>query len=286
MYYEIDKLNNDSAFKFSESVVNVITDLSEPFLSNFGLNTFIYGRIFYDGRYVFFTNNIDWAKNWYQNIYTIENTSLHGFLQNVPLGEKPGYHLWSSISHADKIEQAHHRFGLWYGFDIHYRLTDSIEGWSFSTNSMNQWKNQNKLNDFYLNNINIFHRFQLYFKEKLGSVIEIKDRNKIANFKEISDINFKSFLPIEEKEMKDFFSSYLKKGYSIPTLYGKIHLSKRELECLLCFSQGKTAKEIGRSLNISPRTVETYLLNIKQKTGYYNVSNLVDTLWSNVLKWL
>lgn len=45
-----------------------------------------------------------------------------------------------------------------------------------------------------------------------------------------------------------------------------VHLSKREAECLYQLRLGKTAKESAKALNISPRTVETHLENIKQKT--------------------
>lgn len=42
-------------------------------------------------------------------------------------------------------------------------------------------------------------------------------------------------------------------------------LSSRESKVLVAFSSGKSEKEIGRLLQISPRTVETYLANIQKK---------------------
>lgn len=46
----------------------------------------------------------------------------------------------------------------------------------------------------------------------------------------------------------------------------RIELSKREADCLYHLCLGKSAKETGEMLFISPRTVETHLENIKQKT--------------------
>lgn len=43
-------------------------------------------------------------------------------------------------------------------------------------------------------------------------------------------------------------------------------LSKRELECLQFLCQGKSSKEIARDMSISHRTVETYIINIMNKT--------------------
>lgn len=42
-------------------------------------------------------------------------------------------------------------------------------------------------------------------------------------------------------------------------------LSSRESKVLVAFGSGKSEKEIGRLLQISPRTVETYLANIQRK---------------------
>lgn len=47
----------------------------------------------------------------------------------------------------------------------------------------------------------------------------------------------------------------------------ELGLTQREEECLFYILRGKTAKEIGKILNISHRTVEVYILNIKDKFG-------------------
>lgn len=54
-----------------------------------------------------------------------------------------------------------------------------------------------------------------------------------------------------------------------------IYLSSRELECLRLLFTGKTAKMIAKALQLSPRTVEHYLENIKAK---YEVSSKADLI--------
>jgi DNA-binding CsgD family transcriptional regulator len=49
-----------------------------------------------------------------------------------------------------------------------------------------------------------------------------------------------------------------------------VMFSKRELECLYHLCNGKTAKQTARDMLLSPRTVETYLENIRSKTGCSN----------------
>lgn len=55
----------------------------------------------------------------------------------------------------------------------------------------------------------------------------------------------------------------------------KTSLTKRELECLIHLSKGKTAKETAKELCASPRTVETHLENIKEK---FNTTKKAEAL--------
>lgn len=52
-------------------------------------------------------------------------------------------------------------------------------------------------------------------------------------------------------------------------------VTTRELEFLAWLSNGLTAKEIAREMDISPRTVESYAKLVKYKTNLYRRSQLV-----------
>lgn len=54
------------------------------------------------------------------------------------------------------------------------------------------------------------------------------------------------------------------------------NLSERELECVFHLLRGRSMKEIGKELNISPRTVETHLEKIKVKLNCRNKSDIFD----------
>ena len=57
-----------------------------------------------------------------------------------------------------------------------------------------------------------------------------------------------------------------------------ITLSAREKQCALLLSEGKSAREIGMELNISPRTAEIYISRLKQKFNAKNKTHLVKRL--------
>lgn len=66
----------------------------------------------------------------------------------------------------------------------------------------------------------------------------------------------------------------------IPRHYSKLprnfsKVTDRELECLYCFATGKNSAETGNFLNISKRTVESHMQNIKTKVGINKTTALI-----------
>ena len=59
-------------------------------------------------------------------------------------------------------------------------------------------------------------------------------------------------------------------------IINSVSLSEREYECLHHTIRGKSAKQIAYHLNISCRTVEEYLSNIKNKMGVYSKNELIE----------
>ena len=62
-----------------------------------------------------------------------------------------------------------------------------------------------------------------------------------------------------------------------------IYLTNREQECVYFLMQGQTLKEIAYHLDLSPRTVEFYLKNVKHKlncrTKFEIMRALLSTEW-------
>ncbi len=59
-------------------------------------------------------------------------------------------------------------------------------------------------------------------------------------------------------------------------------LTERESQCLFVLSKGKTAKEIAIRLDLSPRTVEKHIENIKNKLDCYRRSQLIEFVISAI----
>lgn len=104
----------------------------------------------------------------------------------------------------------------------------------------------------------------------------LKDCSKEMLFEAISAVmrGEKFFSPeVTNLIFRDF---YLKEteGKGLPSARTK-ELSKRETEVLVLIASGKTIKEIGEHLFISPKTVETHKSHIMDKLGLINTAQLV-----------
>lgn len=74
------------------------------------------------------------------------------------------------------------------------------------------------------------------------------------------------------------------KTYKLGSEYGDSYLTHREAECALRLIQGKTILTIAAELQLSPRTVEFYLKNIKSKFRCRTKAELIEkVLHSNFL---
>ncbi|MBL7833148.1 MAG: response regulator transcription factor [Cyclobacteriaceae bacterium] len=104
----------------------------------------------------------------------------------------------------------------------------------------------------------------------------LKDCSKEMLFEAISAVmrGEKFFSPeVTNLIFRDF---YLKEteGKGLPSARTK-ELSRRETEVLVLIASGKTIKEIGEHLFISPKTVETHKSHIMDKLGLTNTAQLV-----------
>lgn len=65
-------------------------------------------------------------------------------------------------------------------------------------------------------------------------------------------------------------------SYMLNAVFNNIKLTERQSEVLFYILRGKTAKQIARYLNLSSRTVEEYLSQLKYKFNAGNKHDLID----------
>ncbi len=70
-------------------------------------------------------------------------------------------------------------------------------------------------------------------------------------------------------------------SFTLSNNYFDTHLSTRQAECLFFLLRGKSAKTIAKILELSIRTVEDHIDNIKNQFRCYKKSELIEKAWTN-----
>lgn len=245
-------------------------------LKTLDIHHFHYLKNYDDGSQVNLCNEGHWIEHFFNKRY-YEN----GFFEKHPCLYKSGIILWSTFNGQDIFNDGKNFFDIANGLTIVNKLKDSCEFYFFGASAENEFATP-----FYVNNLDLLKKFILYFKDRAWKIIKEHERKKLILPKDnnILDICFNK-VSTKDQIRKKFLQS-IKTNKRIIINNGKeIIIYGRELECLLQTAKGKQAKVIAKSMNISPRTVETYIERIKIKLGCKTKTALIEKLFnSNILQ--
>lgn len=260
---------NDQALEYALSISKRLKDLTASLFQTFELTTFGYKRVFTDGKYLFFSTNQSWVEYHIKNIHNHGHFFVHAM--NHALVSDGFYRVLWPVKPIDHFLEALHHLGMWNGLNFYKKQSDSIELWTFST-SPEKYQDPNS----YLSIITYLERFIGYFNVVAADILDPIDDKKLALCKDSSTIFAPPSSPILDPPLKTFLTETTITNIPVYGRSGLCYLSRQESVCLSLLAQGKSAKEIARLLNLSPRTVESYLATIKLKTGQPSKSSLID----------
>ena len=101
--------------------------------------------------------------------------------------------------------------------------------------------------------------------------------DEVLNKKSTRHFTSESFSNTETKQIKIKPRRKLKM-YSLGEKFKGIHFSRREAECMAHFLRGRTVRSAADKLDLSPRTVEFYLRNMKRKLNCRTKSELIELI--------
>jgi DNA-binding CsgD family transcriptional regulator len=269
---------NKSAYQYCEAIQNRIHQIVEP-LSELGITYFGHIKIFNDGSFFIISNDLDFLRDNFFKDGGFGNIFTEAYLNT----KSKRYFLASSdninIKKDRTIEISSHH-NIFNAFNIYTIDKGHLSGYFFSA------RNQDAIisSSLYLNNIQLLEHFINYFNERAQDLIDVTDKTKIAKFDIDHHFNFyNKESTIENQKIQKFLQETQLKSFHLKTKHGEVSLSKRQTECLHYLSLGKSNKEIGRTLSLSPKTIEFYISNLKQKSGYHSRAELIREYSKNYL---
>jgi DNA-binding CsgD family transcriptional regulator len=263
------KMDNTDNHKYLEEYNKVILprldELIEP-LRVLGVSYFTYVKII-ENKKCFYIGNHQEFNDKFFSLKLYNNFDLTNWAKASEKGILPYIRLWKTNTtiNADKIRE---ELKMGMGITMYRTTKEYKEGWSFGGTH-----DEGELVNFLINNYDLLLKYILYFKSVAADIIDTSDERKLINVNLIEE----SVLQADKySKIISAFNEGLEKGkYLIESPKGQFFLTKREVDCLYFKSQGDSAKDIARKMNISNRTVENFINNIKLKSQMTNLSETI-----------
>ena len=241
-----------------------IKRICEPLERCFGINYFTYHSISSDGLWRPIVSRPDWA-----DFYTEKQLYLHDpFLQNPECYRSEAL-LWmhhtNDIYQREILNLAKEKYHLDHGMMIVHKTVESCEFFGFSAPT-----HVAQIYSTYMNDIELLKKFCLYFKEELSFIVKQVEYDPIDLLVKKGD-RFNHISSPFEMVSDSSKTSFLRQIVA----HSEQSLSKREKECISIYLDDMRMEDVALKMGLSPRTVECYLNNIKNKLGCDNKSSLL-----------
>lgn len=233
-------------FSLSDTYTNLITDITKDLFANTEINYFIYIRASEDGASNVLMSASGLTREWFEKGYPI----IIGYNDEYKTLQTFSY-LWTEKLPSDLMSAAREKYNICNAISIVRRYHDYCELFGFAdSNSTMDTRAR------YISCFSDLENYSNYF---------------IRAGKDLINYAMKNPLPEKHalKENKNIFLKNNFNTYKTSGLYGETHFTTGEFFSLQLILKGKSYKEIARILSVSPKTIEKYLSNIKNKVGYH-----------------
>ena len=228
-----------------------IKEFCKPYFKRLNLNYFHYFRYYKDG-HLFTLNHTKCLDNYYWS--KTDTVTLPKGSETCRL-DQMNICFWRGLADEQIVESLKNDLGLVDPIALYYSRKDYIEIFTFSSPTDEK---DNFLN--YMNHIPELQAMALDFTLHFKALIDIahNTRTKAPNLDKFNPL-------FDTPELEIYLEGKL----------GRITLSIREIQIIKELIRGKSSREIGETLNRSPRTIETHIDTLKSRAGYRKKSELI-----------
>jgi DNA-binding CsgD family transcriptional regulator len=233
--------------------------ICDHFLKQMGLNYFGYFRIYKNRKIAGLVTNPHWCQYFIESGYTYQNNKMLS----------AGIHLWENTYNPAFLRVAKESFNFVHGLYIVTEYKNYTESCVFAAPL-----SQKNIFEFYFNHIDLLKKFIQYFNQKANKLILKSEQQKIFLPGQLNhDSNQEIQFSTENSILKALENQLLAETQAIQG--ARFELSPREQQCLVMLAKGYSAKMIAREINISHRTIEYYIANLKKKMNCCSKNELI-----------
>ena len=255
---------------FTSQHLKFVEKLWSPLGKNFGINFFGYRRFLPDGSSLGIASQDTWNQYYAAHFLGTLIPLYEEEIQRVSANKEEVFFRVGKTRENCSYEQALGDQGLWNSFAIYLKNHNHIEGFYFTA----EVKTPKDLN-VYVNNLDPLKLFATHFSQKMAPLMDTAQKSDLYHPTIAKENYVQKSSKRTPQSVDDMIQSLNIEEFQLPVGGENVIISLREFQCLFLMSKGQTFKEIGKSLDLSPRTVESYINNLKSKTGTSSKSELI-----------
>ncbi|MFZ4099031.1 MAG: LuxR C-terminal-related transcriptional regulator, partial [Chlamydiia bacterium] len=245
-----------------------IRKATAPIRQHLGVDYFTYHRIQADGRYIVLVDRPDWAERYVgDQIYLHDPYLRHPdvYTSGMCYVESFGSAAYQKVLEAPVAEI----FGATSNVLLIQKQKEAVEFFGFSGRKGSVWERT------FFNQPGQLKAFGSYFKQQMRPILQEVEADP-GFLPILKGGDFFSTEAIHPTATKQAQSAYLSSiGHHHDVAQASL-LSPRERDVLQALLKGHSSKESADQLQLSSRTVEFYLGNVKNKLGCLNRAELLQ----------
>ncbi len=257
------------------SLSNKLGELCKP-IEPFGIHHFTYQKQFKNGRRISLSNKPAWIEDYY-NLRLFESSL---FENSFEVGESR-FNLWFDDYELDVYQHGKLYYNTMHSISIIEQKKEFTEAYLFATTPDNP-----QAIHFLSNHREILYHFILYLKDRGKALFKEAEKNsieipKITGLTSCEQFWFKNKdwnETLKQKKAEFFCQTAIRQFNFSNSKINETPLTQREIACIVHLLNYKTAPETAALMNISKRTVESYLESIKTKFSVNTKAQLIQKL--------
>lgn len=234
-----------------------IRKTTKPLMDYFGISCFFHIRVSNQGKLIWLGNRPDCAEYYVDQKYFVTDPCMQH-----PNSWGSGFSLLETVAsdtyQKTFLKETKNIFNLNSWIIFSKKESEFVELFGFVG------EKRSCLEKIYLNHSHLLKSFAVHFTKEMQPVICQMEEESIS----LVDLKGKDFYPdspIHPTVDSATHRAFLEDCGMRSQVKKAALLSKRERQCLKSFLLGKSAKETAADFNLSPRTIEFYFENIKNK---------------------
>ncbi len=251
---------------------NKVWKFIEP-LSMLGFNMFTHIIINNNKTFLVFSNQLPVLK-----YFSTHNKYLDNTLNEIFIRTKKDklYITLLSDENDDNFTKHFHDYDFWNTLCFSGRLGEKIEIFLFSIP-----KEKSNIKSQYIELCKPLKQYIAYFRVERDKILHSLQRKARKPWPILQQLP-ECFPSLEEENIM-LTNGLVLDSQLIQTKFGNVGLTAREIDYVKLHCKMHSMPEIGEMLNVSPRTVESMLENVRNKTGYITRNEFIEQIESQLI---